>query len=410
MKKILIVDYIVGGGFAEEDLPLDRLSEGYSILRSCIQQFSQLGFQVSTLIDHRLMEHIRISPIHQFESIASHEDFLMGIKTFADEVDYTLTSAPETKGILKDLSSIMNNSKSTYLGSKPDSIEIAADKMKTVNLAKELGLNIPATFSPSYNNSFEKILKEVEVIGFPLIVKPIDGVGCLGLTKVTNPDELSFGLQYANSVTNMENCLVQEFIEGIPISTSLLVNGENVYPISINHQNLRMDSKKSIGHYLGGQVPYDIPELRNKILKTAVKLVEQMDLSGYIGVDFIATKEDVFVIEVNPRITVPFIAINNIASSNVSSQLISIVEKGKIDNPIKLNGYASFSKITIPSTIKNLSKYEKVAIIDGVLSPPFPLGNNTHSYALILGIGPTVEHARKDFQRIKNELLFNLSS
>ncbi|MCK5046949.1 MAG: hypothetical protein KAS22_10240, partial [Candidatus Heimdallarchaeota archaeon] len=139
MKRILIVDYIVGGGFAEEDLPVNILAEGYSILRSCIEQFAQLGFKIATLIDHRLMQHIRISPIHEFKSVSSHEDFVSGIKDFADQVDYALTLAPESKGILKDLSSIIVNSQATFLGSNPDSIEQAGDKLKTMNLAKELG-------------------------------------------------------------------------------------------------------------------------------------------------------------------------------------------------------------------------------------------------------------------------------
>ncbi len=409
MKKILIVDYITGGGFAEEDLPLDRLAEGYAILRASIEQFAQLGYKITTLIDQRLMQHIRISPIHDFKSISTHEEFLTGIKTFADQVDYTLTLAPETKGILKDLASIFIDSKSTYLGSKPESIELAADKLNTMNLAKDLGMNVPATFSPNCNDPFEKIAEKIDLLGFPLIVKPIDGIGCQGLTKVTNLDNLSYGLQAAHAASGMDNCIVQEFIEGTPISTSLLVNGESVYPLSINHQNLRMDSVRKIGHYIGGAVPYNIPKYKDEVLKTSMELVKHMDLKGFVGVDLIVGDEGVFVIEVNPRITVPFIGINNISSTNLAQQLVEMVEKGKISEKISLRGFATFSKITVPSTIDKIAKFEKVAILDGVLSPPFPLGNNSHSYALIMGLGSTIDMARKDFQRVKKEVLANLS-
>ncbi len=409
MKRILIVDYIVGGGFAEEDLPVNILAEGYSILRSCIEQFAQLGFKIATLIDHRLMQHIRISPIHEFKSVSSHEDFVSGIKAFADQVDYALTLAPESKGILKDLSSIIVNSQAIFLGSNPDSIEQAGDKLKTMNLAKELDLNVPATFSPSNNDSFDNIQSEVDVLGYPLIVKPIDGVGCQGLTKVTKPNDLRFGLQAAHAVTSMDNCIVQEFIKGTPISTSLLVNDDKAVPISINHQNLRLDSMKKSGDYLGGEVPYSIPKYNNEIIETSVKLVEQMNLNGFIGVDLVVGEDGVFVIEVNPRVTVPFIAINELANRNVAKELIEIVEKGKITGEIKLNGYATFSKITVPSTFNKIARFERAAIIDGVLSPPFPVGNNSHSYTLLMGLGATIEMARKNFRNIKNEVLKNLS-
>ncbi|MGC9781641.1 MAG: ATP-grasp domain-containing protein [Candidatus Heimdallarchaeota archaeon] len=410
MKRILVVDYIVGGGFSEEDLPMDILAEGYAILRASVEQFAQLGYKISTLIDQRLMQHIRISPIHDFKSVSSHEDFVNGIKAFSEEVDYTLTLAPESKGILKDLASIMHNSKSTFLGSKPEAIEIAGDKLKTMNLAKELGLNVPATFAPLYNEPFDKIVDDVDILGYPLIVKPIDGVGCKGLIKATNPDGLRFGLQAAHAVTTMENCIVQEFIEGTPISTTLLVNGESVVPLSINHQNLRIDSKKKIGHYIGGEVPFDIPEFRDEILEVSTKLVEQMNLNGFVGVDMIVGKEGVFVIEVNPRVTVPIIGINNLASKNIASQLIEMVEKGSIQEKIKLNGYATFSKISVPSSISKIAKLEKAAVIDGVLSPPFSIGNNSHSYTLIMGMGSTITDARKDFQRVKRQVLEKLST
>ncbi|NHJ85895.1 MAG: ATP-grasp domain-containing protein [Asgard group archaeon] len=405
MKKILIVDYITGGGFAEDDLPLERLAEGYAILRTCVEQFAQLGFKIATLIDHRIMEHIRISPIHDFKSVATHEDFISGIQSFSDQADYTLTIAPESKGILKDLAAIITNSNSTYLGSKPESIELAADKLKTMDLAKELGLNVPATFSPSYNDSFENIINEVDILGYPLIVKPIDGIGCAGLTKANNQNDLRYGLQSAHAASSMENCIVQEFIEGTPISTSLLANGENVEPISINHQNLRMESLKRVGHYLGGEVPYHIPDYHEEIIESSIKLVEQMDLKGFVGVDLVVGEEGVFIIEVNPRVTVPFVGLTQITSENLTSNLLSMVDKGKIENKIKLNGYATFSKIMLPSSVSKMAKFEKVATLDGVLSPPFPLGNNSHSYSLIMGVGETLTMARKHFQRIKNELL-----
>ncbi|MBN1330177.1 MAG: ATP-grasp domain-containing protein [Candidatus Heimdallarchaeota archaeon] len=409
MTKILIVDYIVGGGFAEEDLPLERLAEGYAILRSCIQQFAHLGYKIATLIDHRLMQYIRISPIHDFISVATHEDFVNGIKSFAETCDYTLTLAPESKGTLQDLATIMVNAPSIYLGSKPESIELAADKLKTMNLAKELDMNVPATFSPNCNESFDKIVAEVSVLGFPLIVKPIDGIGCQGLTKVSTIDDLRYGLQSANSVSGLDNCIVQEFITGTPVSTSLLVNGETVFPLSINHQNLRMDSNKSTGNYIGGSVPYDIPEYNDEIIAISTELVGHMDLKGFVGVDLIVSDEGIFVIEVNPRITIPFIALNNLASENLAGELISIVEKGSIEKQLKLNGYATFSKLLVPYETNKIAKFEKVTAFDGVLSPPFPIGSNKHSYALLMGMGSTNELARKDFQRIKNEVLSNLS-
>jgi len=409
MKKILIVDYIIGGGFVEEDLPLVRLAESYSILRSTIEQFAQLGFEIATLIDHRLMQHIRISPIHEFKTVSSYEDFINGIKTFTDLCDYTITSAPETKGILKDLSCLISNSNSTYLGSKPDSIEFAADKLQTMKLARELNMSVPATFSPNFNDPFDKIADEVSPLGFPLIVKPIDGVGCQGLTKVNSIKELRYGLRAANAMSGMDNCIVQEFIKGIPISTSLFANGETVVPISINHQNLKIESKHSTGDYLGGSVPLNLGAQNEKVLNISKELISHLDLKGFVGVDFVVTKKEIFVIEVNPRITVPFVALSSLATENLAEKLLAVVE-GKPITPVKLNGYAYFSKLIVESIKNKLSRFELVSTIDGVLTPPLPINNNSHTYVFLMGLGKTAESARKDFQKIKSQVLAKLSS
>ncbi|MBD3190780.1 MAG: ATP-grasp domain-containing protein [Candidatus Heimdallarchaeota archaeon] len=411
LKKILIVDYVVGGGHIEEPLPQERLAEGYAILRACIEQCSLKGYEVATLIDERLLQYIRISPIHRYKSIGNYEDFLNGLKEFSDDVDYCLTLAPETKGILRDLSVIMQNANSVYLGSNPEAIKLAADKNKTMNLAKELGMNIPATIPVSLSSSYNDILDKIKFLGFPLIVKPIDGVGCQGLTKVQNPREIEYALQSARYHSSREEVLAQEFIEGVPISTSLIANENTIIPLSINRQNLRMESGSNPGHYLGGEVPYDIQKYREKIMDLSIELVQHMDLQGFVGVDLIVGKEGVFVIEVNPRITVPFVGIRSIAKENIIQLLIDVMDNGSnIPSKIHLKGYTSFSKISVPSSIAQQTKFEKVAVLDGVISPPFPVTTNSHSSSFLMGIGTSITSARKDFQRVKNELLENLSS
>jgi predicted ATP-grasp superfamily ATP-dependent carboligase len=253
-------------------------------------------------------------------------------------------------------------------------------------------------------------VEQVKIIGYPLIVKPIDGVGCKGLTKADNKDELRFGLQSAHAVTNRDECLVQEFIEGTPISTTLLADGERVLPISINRQNLRLSSKNSFGYYLGGEIPLNLQEEKQEVLDTSEALVKKLGLTGFVGVDLVLSREGIFVMEVNPRITVPIIGLRDIISKNLAELLIDyIVNKKELDS-LTLNGHASFTKITIPSNYSQRAKFEKVARIDGVRSPPFFIGDSSNVYAFLVGEGPTKSAARKNFQRVKNELLSNLTS
>ncbi|MEA2070070.1 MAG: ATP-grasp domain-containing protein [Asgard group archaeon] len=410
MPKILIVDYLTGGGFAEEEFPTDQLAEGYALLRAEIEDFAMAGYTISTLIDQRLMEHIRISPIHEFQSVASHEDFINGLNEFADKVDYILPIAPESKGILKDLSTMLQNSDSEYLGSSPEGVELAQDKLRTLELAQELGLNVPATLDFKYDIPYDQIVSKIDFLGYPLIIKPNDSAGCQGLTKITSEDELQYSFKAAHAVSNSEKVLVQEFIKGTPISTSLIANEENVLPISINRQNLRLLSKQQSGNYVGGEVPFSVQEHNKEVLNVSQTLVEQMGLKGFVGVDFIVNKNEIFIMEVNPRVTVPFVAINNISNKRIADTLIPFIEGDLSPPKLNLNRFASFSKIAVPSSIFSKNRFEKIALIDGVQTPPFPIGNGTLSHAFLIGLGSSITSARKSYQQVKNEVLKILSS
>jgi hypothetical protein len=55
-------------------------------------------------------------------------------------------------------------------------------------------------------------------------------------------------------------------------------------------------------------------------------------------------------------------------------------------------------------------KFEKIAALDGVVSPPMTQKNNSQTHSVIIGIGSTLKAAQKDYQRIRKELLDIISS
>jgi hypothetical protein len=350
LKKILIVNYEVGGGYAGEDLPRERLAEGYALMRACVEEFALAGLEIYTTIDKRLIDSIRFSPIHNYRLVESHKDFLKNIQELAEEVDYCLALAPETRGILKDLATIMKNSSATYLGPDPEAIEIAANKLKTLEIAKELEVSIPTTVEVDFNENLEILEEKVSLFGYPLIVKPIDGRGCRGLLKIYTPDDLRYGLSVAQTATSLNQAIVQEYIEGLPISVSLLVGKKKIVPLSINRQSLKMDSRDKPGKYLGGEVPIDLPERKEEIFSISEKLVKRIGIRGFVGIDFVMTDDDLILMEINPRITVPFIALRNLSNINLALLLIQ-AQNNFEDIDIKLKGYAAFSQISIPSPI-----------------------------------------------------------
>lgn len=70
-------------------------------------------------------------------------------------------------------------------------------------------------------------------IDFPVIVKPTDRSGSLGVTKVMSPDKLSAAVAKALEVSFSKQAIVEEFIEGREISVEFISYKGRHYPLQI---------------------------------------------------------------------------------------------------------------------------------------------------------------------------------
>lgn len=72
-----------------------------------------------------------------------------------------------------------------------------------------------------------------EVLRFPVIVKPTDRSGSLGITKVEQIDDLQSALEIALSCSFNHEAVVEEFIEGREISVEFISYQGKHYPLQI---------------------------------------------------------------------------------------------------------------------------------------------------------------------------------
>ena len=94
--KIVVYEYVSGGGYAEQPIPPNVLAEGFGMLREIVADFTAAGHEVTVLLDARIaklhppLDVFCILPIYfRKES----ERFLKNIATINDA---TYIIAPET--------------------------------------------------------------------------------------------------------------------------------------------------------------------------------------------------------------------------------------------------------------------------------------------------------------------------
>lgn len=164
------------------------------------------------------------------------------------------------------------------LNNPPEKIAIVSDKLWMARWLENRGFPFIPTQASAKGASF------------PAIIKPRKGAGGVGCMLVHSGNELRLE----------EGMIVQKWIDGLPVSVSVIGNGREAKAIAVNEQIIGADWTGANGfRYSGNITPLELPSLG--IAKIAEEIISELKLVGSNGVDFLLTKNGPVVVEVNPR-------------------------------------------------------------------------------------------------------------
>lgn len=170
-------------------------------------------------------------------------------------------------------------------------------------------LQIPQPEGVAVTN-IEDGVKAAERIGYPVLVRPSYVLGGRAMQIVSNEHKLRQYLQTAVEINVEHPVLVDKYIMGKELEVDAICDGENVFvPGIMEHvEHTGVHSGDSISVYPTFSVSQ---KAKQTILDYTVRLGKEIGIKGLYNIQFIVdSKEDVYVIEVNPRSsrTVPFIS------------------------------------------------------------------------------------------------------
>ncbi len=175
------------------------------------------------------------------------------------------------------------------------------------------------------------------------ILKPLSGSGGYNINLLDN-DSL-------NELKDIEKpCLLQEYIEGMNLSSSTLGTGEkSKHLINSRLLTARDFGDKNSFMYIGNILPLtkklhpDGDSLNSEMKETSERLIKKFKLKGSNGIDFIASENGLYVIELNPRIQGTYECCENVLNVNMLYAHMEACNGNLIDIP-PINGY-SYKKI-----------------------------------------------------------------
>ena len=207
------------------------------------------------------------------------------------------------------------------LGSSLDSIDTAEDRDRFEKLLSEL--NIP---QPLGKTAFDvkTALKNANEIGYPVLVRPSYVLGGRAMEIVYNDEDLKKYMEKAVHINPEHPVLIDRYLIGKEIEVDAISDGENTFIPGI------MEHIERAGVHSGDSISIYPPQsLSQKEIETLIdytkKLAKGLKVKGLINIQYVVSKGEIFVLEVNPRAsrTVPFLSkVTGVPVANIAIQCI----------------------------------------------------------------------------------------
>jgi predicted ATP-grasp superfamily ATP-dependent carboligase len=330
--RLFLYEHLCASGITSASLR----REGWAMLSALVDDFQQSAdCEVWTLLDHlcpgplghhchRLCEDVssieKFVPSTQRKQVSQRGRLLAlrarceQFRGLAAEADATLVIAPETGGVLAQLSRSVLETAGRWFGCSPSAIELCTDKKALAELWRQNGVPTPET------------VQTPEFPGFPVVLKPRDGAGSQATFLIRDGENWSTAWREARAEMPQGEFLVQRCIEGQPASSAFLMGPAGLtLPLLPATQRLSDDGRF---HYLGGRIPLDpsLAERAMRLGKLAVGCIA--GLQGYVGVDLIlgAEESEDQAIEINPRLTTSYLGLRRLFEGNLAQTMWHVFE------------------------------------------------------------------------------------
>jgi len=321
--KILVFEYISGGGLAGETIPDSLAREGRMMLQALLHDLKGLpGIQVLLPLDARCTE-LEVPAETEILRIGDREALGQWIPPLINRVDAVWPIAPETGGALAELVERVEAQGKILLTADVRSVRLFADKYATFRALTQLGLPCVPSF---------RMTERECGLSFPAVLKPIDGAGCGGIRIVKDKQGLSHDFE---SRDVCDAYILQPLLDGQSMSLSCLFARGKGWLLCCNRQQVTVSEK---GFVLRGCTVNVPSRFRANYIEWVDRIAAAMPgLIGYVGIDLLENPyAGPMILEVNPRLTTSYSGIRNAIGVNVAEQVLKLL-KGEPDPQNRYN-------------------------------------------------------------------------
>jgi carbamoyl-phosphate synthase large subunit len=247
------------------------------------------------------------------------------------------------------------------IGTSPADIDRAENRELFKEVLDKLKLKQPENgIAVSYSEAKEIASR----IGYPVVVRPSYVLGGRAMEIVYSENRLEYYMQHAVKASPEHPVLIDDFLEdAFEIDVDAISDGEDVVIGGV------MEHIEEAGIHSGDSAcslpAFSLaPETIDEIKKQTRALAKELNVIGLINIQFAVQKDEVFIIEVNPRAsrTIPFV------SKAIGVPLAKVAARVMAGKSLKEIGFTQevkFSHIAVKESVFPFNKFTDVDVLLG---------------------------------------------
>ncbi|MEG1871035.1 MAG: carbamoyl-phosphate synthase large subunit, partial [Peptostreptococcaceae bacterium] len=204
------------------------------------------------------------------------------------------------------LAKFLDEKKIKILGTDFSDIDAAEDREKFEELLEKLDINRPKGKAIW---SVEEGIEEASKLGYPVLVRPSYVLGGQGMEITYDETKLATYLESAFKRDKKNPVLIDMYLTGREIEVDAICDGTDILiPGIMEHlERAGVHSGDSITMYPSQNIS---DKIKAKIVEYTKKIAIELNVLGMVNIQFIEFKDQLYIIEVNPRAsrTVPYIS------------------------------------------------------------------------------------------------------
>ena len=246
------------------------------------------------------------------------------------------------------LAKFLHDNNLPILGTQYSSIDLAEDRDRFRKLLEKLKLNQAKS---GIAKNFKQAIEISEKIGLPLMVRPSYVLGGRAMEIVYEKSQLKNFVEEAFKAAEKNPILIDKFLDhAMEVDVDAISDGKEVHVAGI------MQHIEEAGIHSGDSAcslpPVSIkPFLLKEIEKQTKNLALALKVKGFMNVQFAIKKDEIFVIEVNPRAsrTVPFVSkAKGIPLAKIASRVMAGEKLSKFNLKDKSKGMFAVKEAVFP--------------------------------------------------------------